>query len=135
MTAEPRPSRLSLVRSLSALIPQDPYKPGRVLIAYVELRRLVRSLRDAFQRPGPVAWPVVRSALGRLRGLYLDPARRGCYSRRLIRVLAQVSLAFPSLKEVKPVKAAPRVVQGGRDERAKDGYLPQHRSRFRGLLH
>ncbi len=135
MAMTSKPSRQSLVRSLSALIPQDPTKPGRVLITDPEIRCLVRALRDAFQCPGPIPWKAVRSALGRLRGLYLDATKRPCYSRRLIQVLRQVSEAYPSLKQVKPAHAAPEIVQGGRDERARHGYLPHHRSRFRGLIH
>jgi hypothetical protein len=81
------------------------------------------------------AWSVVRSAIGRLRGLYLDQARRSSFSTGLVTVLRRVVASYPFLRHVRPMKQAAACRNGGRDPRADHGYTPQHRARFRSLFH
>jgi hypothetical protein len=80
-------------------------------------------------------WSVLRTALCRLRGLYQDESKRSCFSRQLIAGLQQVTKAYPFFRQGKPAPAPKKAVHGGSDQRAARGYTPQHRSRFRGLIH
>ena len=132
MQPEQQRNRWGLVRSLSALVP-DVVTTGRVLvIADQQVRCEVRALRDAL-RSRPIKWDSARRAIGRLRGLYLDPTRKASFTRRVVGVLSAVAESYPSLKTV-VVKSGPPPLNGGKDRQAERGYAPQHRSRFHRLF-
>jgi hypothetical protein len=127
--------RQFLIRPLSALLSVAPDGAGEPIIPDREVRCQVRALRDALHAQGGVDWRSVRSALGRLRGLYLDQGSRASFSTRLVAALRRVVGSYPFLRHVKPMKEAPPCLNGGRDPRADHGYTPQHRARLQRLYH
>jgi hypothetical protein len=133
MSKDCKQTRVSLVRSLTALIPQKA-AASTDDVADREVRCHLRALRDALQPRRRPKWAIVRSSIARLRGLYLDEAKRESFPATVVEVLRQLVEAYPFLTKEEPKKEAKAAIQGGKDQQAVRGFEPQHRSRFHGLV-